>query len=323
VLRWWAANPETPQGSVNAAVWKRQLEVDPSGGSARPSRRLAGHGGVVYQITEDGHLSSLDAAGVRRPLGSDIDSAFPTDQALYAVWRRRGGFDLYRLATTGEEGWVPVADLGEDSVLSEVLDLGSAGLLLLGPKSVRRVRPDGSVAAVQHAGTAGAPTAHAAGRGRVELVLHKERSGRGLLGHVVDLAPGALETDAAKPHWEQRLVIAGPGGLFALTHAGRLERRAGGGFRPLTLPTTFDTLLFVGRRHLWGLTTDRRLVSVDLERGALRATADLPPAELDGMSLTFTQFSIDGATDDLLRVTSSTWQRIRAADGVVEALPAP
>lgn len=323
VLRWWADHPAAPQGAVNSAIWQfRETVIVPVGSMTPQGRYPALHAGTIYRLT-DGELFSRDPEGIERFLGTQIYRVFPGQSAVYAISPGAGNRpELWRLALTGSKPWSKVASLDGREHVHDVFAAGksvvvvtSSGVSLVGAASTRRVIVTGQDKLL---GISAVPTAG----GRV-LVVTKERGTQGywqggeqkdkqadtVFLRTIDTKTGSVKV--LKRYWNVKDAVAGPAGVFALSHGGALRALAGKSFKALGGPTEYKRILAVGRKGLWAATPKGDLVFLSAKSGGARHRFQKAAEEL-------TRLAIDRVTDDLAAVRGERFVVLRAETGIEE-----
>ncbi len=334
VLRWWAANPLTPQYAVNSAIWRNRSRVVVPTGAAAVRRALdlrlaAAHGGVYYQV-KNGALTSLDTDGVRRVLGSQIEQVFPTAQAVYAVMPGDDhGPDLWRLAPTGDNPWGFVTDLDANEELLDVVPAGGGNLALLYAGHVAWFdHEQGSQNEVIELKTERFLSARVGARtGRVYVTVHDPRRngvGRGDAAEgqsagrfevwVIDPRRGTAEM--SERFWNVSAIRAGEAGIYGLSHKGVIRRLQRGRFKDLGTVEGYQALVAVGRDKVWVLSDDDRLIALHPTTGRPLFTSDARVAKDMWLRL-------DPVTGDLTYVTTTGYFIIRGEDGEKRQIPDP
>lgn len=332
VLRWWADNPTAPQSAVNAAIWQFREQVHVTPGVVQSYRRPVGkfaavHGGTYYRIL-DGELTSKDADGIERFLGTEIFQVIPVEGAVYAVALgddRRP--DLWRLSLTGIEPWGFVMDLDQTDRVQDVIPAADGNLVLVTDAGLRYWNKAGQTlstslqtAQILHLST------RLAGRGRMTVTVQRPpeeanyRKGErfGEKAPVYELWSVNLKTgkaDRVKEYWNVQGMLAGPAGVFGLSHKGRLRTLAHQSFKDIGTEDAFSRILAVGKKTLWLVGEDGKLRSASARTGRRRHTVDLEVTSLGVVDL-------DDHTDDLAFVKDGAWFRIRAETGQVERVGA-
>lgn len=332
VLRWWIAHPEAAQGAVNSAIWRNQRHVIQSAGDgssrrAEAAKQSAAHGGVYYQV-DDGELTSLDAEGVRRVLGSQIWQVFPTEEAVYAVMPGEDlDPDLWRLAPTGENPWGFVADLDADDELLDVVPAGGGNLTLLYADHVAWFDHESSAqTTVVELKTDRFLSARVGKRtGRVYVTVHDPRGNGVTRGGAIEgqsagrfeiwvIDPKRVKAEMTERFWNVSAIRGGPAGIYGLSHKGAIRRVQNGKFKDLGPVTSYDSLVAVGAEKVWLMSQSGRLVAVHPSSGRTLFTSEATVNKE-------MWFDLDPVTDDLVYATSEGFFKIRGADGAVEKLP--
>lgn len=292
-LRWWAENPDAPQGVVNRAIWQfRPVDEGSAFEFMRGTRRprmmggngLAVHAGSVYMLRA-GELMARDPDGIERFLGTQMDGVFPTDSALYAIsWGSHGGStvrsappprELWRLVPTGDEPWAHVATIPNDLRVDRVQVAPNGGILVLtdaglyrvdrGAKRLREVLrtqdTENLSVSFQRNGRALVTHRRPAGAGYVQGGERKGESSPVCELWEVDAKTGARER--TRELWNVRQLQTGPAGTYALTPGGKLRRLQGRSFRNAPGQQAYDRLVRVGRKYVWLESKRGRLVAVD------------------------------------------------------------
>lgn len=333
VLRWWADNPTAPQGAVNSAIWQMRDTVHITPGVVENYRTPTGkfaavHGGTYYRI-EDGELMSRDAEGIERFLGTEIFQVIPVEGAVYAVALgddRRP--DLWRLTLTGTEPWGFVMDLADTDRVHDVIPASDGNLVLVTDAGLRYWNKEGqtlstslSTEQILHLST------RRAGRERMTVTVQRPpreaeyRAGErfGQKAPVYELWSVDLKTGKAerlKEYWNVRGMLAGPAGVFGLSHKGRLRRLVRTSFKDHATDAAFSRILAVGQKVLWLVGEDGKLRLADARTGRVRHALSLVAEHLGVVD-------VDARTDDLAFVSGGAWFRVRAASGEVEQVRAP
>ena len=331
VLRWWVANPDVPQHAVNSADWRNVEHVVVPGEQAtrrlEAYRQAAACGGVSFQL-KDEELTSLDADGVRRVLGSQIWRIFPTEEAVYAVMPGEDRLpDLWRLAPTGENPWGFVTDVVSGSELLDVVPAGGGNLALLYADRVDWFDAEqGEATKVITPETDRFLSARVGKRtGKVYVTVHDPRDngvqrGGMLEGQsagrfeiwVIDPKRGAAEL--AERFWNVSAIRGGQAGIFGLSHKGVIRHYAGGRFKDLGPVEAYQAIAAVGRERVWLIDDAGRLVTAD-PRSGRRLLISVAKIDKEAWLV------LDPVTDDLTYATTAGFFRIRAKDGTVEKLP--
>lgn len=327
VLRWWIDHPETPQYYVNSAIWRFRSKVivgPMTSADRRPEkvRIAAAHGGLYYQL-KNKELTSLDADGVRRILGSQIELIFPTDEAVYAVMPGDDlDPDLWRLAPTGEKPWGFVTDLDPETELLGVVPTGDGDLVLLTSKNVSLYSHSANATeALFDVKTDRFLSARRTRNGIVDITLQDPgkkgvRRGGGIEGQ----SAGRFEIwridTARRTHemrerfWNVSAIRAGRAGIFGLSHKGVLRRVTNGKFKDTSNSDAYRSLVAVGRDVVWVMDGGGRLVAASPKTGRRLFRVD---AEVNKESW----FSLDAVTGDLVYATRNGFARISGTDGTV------
>ena len=334
-LRWWADNPDAPQGVVNRAIWQfRPIDEASAFDFMRGGRRprvlggndLAVHAGTVYRLRA-GELLARDPDGIERFLGTQMDGVYPTDSAIYAVsWgSHRGGVssaplprELWRLVPTGQDPWAMVARIGTLRI-DRVQVSPRGAILVLTDKGLYRVdrqrkvlRPVLETKAIDHLSVAFRKDGSA-------RVTHQRPAGGGYMQggerkgetmpvcelYEVDPATGAKKR--VEEFWNVRQVRIGPAGLYALTHGGKLRRMAGRSFRNAPGQKEYDRIVHVGRKYVWLESKRGRLVAAD-KAGRIRFEAGptMPDAG---------DWGVDAHDDRIVLRKGRRWSRVEPANG--------
>ncbi len=331
VLRWWVDNPTAPQGAVNSAIWGFSDTVHIGPGVVAhylvPTGRFAAlHRGVFYRLV-DGELTSVDADGVVRILGTGIFQVLPADDAVYAVAL---GEDrkpkLFRLSVTGDDPWKRILDLDATNRIHD-LHAGRGGdLVLVTDKGIDFF--DHETCGVRRA-LASEQLVHISVRRENDerLTITTRRPPRepvyqgGQRLHEaapvfelwsLDAASGATERD--EEFWNIGSMLAGSGGVFALAHTtGRLRRLVRGKFDEFGPDATFTRILGISRDVVWLVDAEDRVVAVDARTGKRRFRT-----ESRGWGLHV--FDVDSESGDLAYVDGEEFRRISAVDGTETTL---
>ena len=109
---------------------------------------------------------------------------------------------------------------------------------------------------------------------------------------------------------------AGRGGVYGLSHRGRLRQLVRGSFRDLGPDHPYTRIIAVGEKTLWLVMQNGRLAAVSAATGRLRYAYKLNPE-------TFKDLKLDARTDDLVFVHEGKYQRIRAKTGKLEEVRSP
>lgn len=334
VLRWWADNPESPQISVNVAIWNSSENVHTSPGVvenyARPKGRAAAvHRGLYYRLN-DGVLTTVDGEAVVRILGAEVFQIFPTDDGIYAVAL---GEDrkpkLFLVPMTAETHWTKVLDLDGPGRISEIHSAGRGNLVFvtnLGidwfdakAGSVKRVF-DTSEFQYASARRTTADTLTVTVRRPPRAPVYQKGVERFAAAAVfelwsVKLGSGKVERD--EQFWNVGAMLAGSNGVYALSHVqGQLRRLAGDKFTDLgPAEASYRKIVAAAGGLVWLSNADGRLVAVDAKTGArrIRTSIDADLAK---------SFDVDPATGDFAYVLGDEFRWIHAADGREETLPA-
>ena len=340
-LRWWADNPDAPQGVVNRAIW--QFRPVDEGAAFEAQRRgarrprflggngLALHAGTVYRLRA-GELMARDPDGIERFLGTQMDGVYPTDSAVYAIsWGQSSGAararprELWRLVPTGDEPWAHVATLRPGTEIDRILVSPNGAILALTGGGLFRVdrankvlrpileteHPEHVSVAFTKKGMARVTYRRPPGGGYVK---NGERHGETMAVcelWEVDPATGAKER--VEEYWNVRQLAIGPAGLYALSPGGKLRRLTGRSFRTVFGHNDYDRILHVGRRYVWLQSKKGRLVAAD-RTGRLRFEAGpvLPDA-----------WAVDAHDDRVVFRKSRNWLLLEPGRGKREPLEAP
>ena len=329
VMRWWADNPTAPQSDVNCAIWSNRDKVEVRPGVTPSYRRPTGkfpavHGGTYYRLDE-GELTSLGVDGVTRILGTRIFAILPADSAVYAIGlgtNRRP--ELWRLAVTGEEPWGAIGEIDDRIRIREVMPVSGGNLVFVTDQGVLfRQASDGKFWNPLDAAQVLDVSVRRGANGKIAVVLrvpaekgywqggerHAESSDIFELW-TLDAKTGKAERQ--KRFWNVKAAAIGPGGFFGLSHKGVLRRFAARSFKDVEGSPTHAGIMAVGRKTLWLVNADGKIVSADPRTGRIRFATD----HVAGALAT----DIDPLTDDLAYVKDGKFYRIRAADGTTEEL---
>lgn len=330
VLRWWADNPTAPQHAVNTAIWQFRDTVHVTPGVVEnyrtpKGRFAAAHGGTYYRI-DDGELMSRDADGIERFLGTEIFQVIPVEGAVYAVALgedRRP--DLWRLALTGIEPWGFVMDLTTSDRVRDVIPAVGGNMVLVTDAGLRYWNKERgtlstslSTQQILHLST------RYAGRERMTVTVQRppsepvyragEREGEKAPVYelwTVDLKTG--EAERVKEYWNVQAMLAGPAGVFGLSHKGRLRRLVRTSFRDHGTDKVFARILAVGAKTLWLVGEDGKIKAASARSGRVRYAIDLYASHLGVVD-------VDVMNDDLAFVKEGAYCRVRAETGVVETI---
>ena len=301
-LRWWADNPDAPQGAVNRAIWQfRPVDEDAAfatGRRGRTPRILGGngvalHAGTVYRLRA-GELMARDPDGIERFLGTQMDGVYPTDSAIYAVsWGTHPGVtrsnerrprELWRLVPTGDEPWAHVATIGATLRIDRIHVSPSGAILALTDEGLFRVdRANKRLVPVMETQDLDNLSVSFTRRGMARVTFRRppgggyvkngERHGEQMaVCEVWEVDPATGAKDRIDEFWNVRQVKTGPAGLYALSPGGKLRRLTGRSFRNAPGQTVYERILHVGRRYVWLESTKGRLVAAD-RTGRLRFEA--------------------------------------------------
>jgi len=343
-LRWWTDHRAAPQGFVNSSIWQNDLKL-----LARPyerrtddghvvplgpkGRKIRSYGGILYTLA-DGVLTSVDADGVRRFHATEIYDVLPRADALYGIGTGAEGNELWRFAATGEPPWGKLFALGQAERLLDLLPVTGGAFLTrekedtLLWRSAKDANPAVCVMAERSTRVSVGPVD--ASRGRFVAVVHQkgtpkpgvESVGTGALSAtsskfaVMDVDGRTGASTLRKIYWNVRDMVAGPGGVFALSPVGIPERLEGEKLFRLPGTEDYDAIVLVGSTHVVLRTKDRALVALEVKTGK---TSPLPPeasntAFGDGLS-------IDPITDDVVWVGEHDYLRWKFGAAAVEVLP--
>lgn len=337
-LRWWVDHPKAPQGFVNAAIWMNDLQL-----LERPYERREGDGppvriepkgrivrsyaGIVYTLV-DGVLTSVDTEGVRRFHGTQMYDVLPRADALYAVGRSATGYDLWRFGPTGDPPWGRVFEVRLPDL--EVIPVGGGAYVSHARdesvmwRATKAAEP-ASLLGVEKATRFSIGPVDAA-KGRYAVVVHQrgtpkagpESQGTGSLAAtsekfvVFDVDGRTGKSEIRKVFWNARDMVAGPGGVFALSPVGTPERLDGEKLRRLPTSEEFASIVAAGTSVLVLRTKDGALVAYDVKTGK---SVPMPA------SLVVESLSIDPVTDDLVWVGEHDFLRWRVGSPDAEAIP--
>ncbi len=332
VMRWWNDNPTAPQHAVNSAIWTNSPEVRVAPGVvegyAEPKGRfIALHGGTCYRLV-DGALTGVDADGVERVYGGGVFQVLPADGGLYAVML---GDDkkpkLWRLETTGESRWTQVLDLDGTDRVRRVIESGKGGLVVVADKSVA-IRGGRAAASVPPASDRvfDDPTVRVADDGRLLVAMHQVPRAPVYQGgsaqhdqlNVFALWSVALDTGKAelvRRFWDVEGVLAGPGGVYAVTPTeNRLRRLVADKFDAFGPQTaSYRRVVASSAQVVWLADETDRLVAVETRTGRQRFRTELAAEDAK-------VFSVDPKTGDFGYVRGPEFRRIRAEDGRDESV---
>jgi hypothetical protein len=325
VLRWWIDNPTAPQSAVNQAIWTNSPTVRIGPGVVRnfekPEGRFAAvHRGVYYRLA-DGVLTSVDPDGTRRVHGSEVFQVLPTDDGLFAVAL---GEDmkpkLWQIPTTAEDGWRRVLDLDGTMRIRDVIAAGRGDLVLVTDRGIlwydaakKELRSALESEVFTHLSVRRAATDRL-----LVTILRPKREGvrpgddRMASSRKSEIWELALDTGRAErvdQFWNVNSILAGPSGVFALSHTqGRIRRWSGGKFADFGPEVEAARLLAVARDLVWLVGTDGMLFAVDAKSGAVRHRTGVPAG--DDLA-----FSVDPENGDVAWVGDGRFHRIRGSDG--------
>ncbi len=343
-LRWWTDHPTAPQGFVNSSIWQNDLKLlarpyerKGDDGRAVPlgpkGKRIRSYGGIVYTLA-DGVLTSLDTDGVRRFHATEVYDVLPRGDALYGIGAGAAGTDLWRFAATGEPPWGKVFALGQTERLFDLFPVVGGGFLtreseeLLLWRSAKDAAPASCVVSEKATRFSVGPVDPA--KGRFVAVVHQrgtpkpgvESLGTGSLSAtsakfaVMDVDGRTGASTLRKIYWNVRDMVAGPGGVFALSPVGIPERLEGEKLFRLPGSEDYDAIVLVGATHLVLRTKENRLVGFDVKNGR---TSPLPP---EASSPAFGDvLSIDPVTDDVVWVGEHDYLRWKFGAEAVEVMP--
>lgn len=343
-LRWWAANPDAPQGVVNRAIWQfRPVDESSAFESTRGGRRprvlgssgVALHAGTLYRL-DAGELTARDPDGIVRFLGTQMGGVYPTDSATYAVsWGSHSGLqaravapprELWRLVPTGDEPWAMVARIGALRI-DRVVVSPQGAILAFTDKGLYRVDRTRKVLVAVLETDDVAFLSVAFSKKGLATVTHRRPAGSGYVqggerkGETmpvceiwqVDPTTGAKER--VEEFWNVRQVMTGRAGTYALTHGGKLRRLQGRSFRTAPGQQEYDHIVYVGRKYVWLETKRGRLVAADR---AGRIRFERGPAMPDSGA-----FAFDAHDDRLVWKERRRWFAMAPGVGKREALEAP
>lgn len=285
VLRWWADNPDAPQGAVNRAIWQFRDEVFLTkrnrGVYVQPPRTAAAHAGTHYLI-RGGELMARDPDGIERFLGTDVFAVHPTDAAVFAVAlgtpAQRGArppVELWRLLHTGEKPWQMICRLPDDLRVDDV-QVGPAGHVLL-VTSKGLYRADAALGTLDRL-VATEETDCLSLRfredGPAEVTLRRQADrgyyqGGQLKGAKMPVCElwhlGLVDGrhERVEEFWNVRQVRIGEAGIYALTPGGKMRRWQGRSFRSISGRVAYERILHVGRTHVWLQSAHGNLVATD------------------------------------------------------------
>ena len=339
-LRWWTDHPRASQGFVNQAIWSNDLSLleqpyESSGADGTPQpigpkgRRIRLHGGFAY-LLNDGVLTSVDPEGVHRFHGTQIYDVHPRADALYGLGRAAAGYDVWKFAATGEPPWGRVFPVADPSQLDDLIPVrGGAFLTRTGDdrllwRASREAEPRDLLVATKSIRFSIGPAD--VEKGRFVAVVHQrgtprpgpESVGSGALSATsakfavfdVDARAGTVET--RKIFWNASDMVAGPGGVFALSPVGSPERLDGEKLRRLPGTEDYASILLVGTAHLVLMTKGGGLVSYDVKTGRTSAL----PGDVHRVTLV-----IDPVNDDLAWVGDDGFRRWRFGAAGAERIP--
>ncbi len=324
VLRWWIDHPETPQHYVNSAIWRYRSKVivgPMSSADRRPEkvRIAAAHGGLYYQL-KNKELTSLDADGVRRILGSQIELIFPTDEALYAVMPGDDlAPDLWRFAPTGENPWGFVTDLDPETELLGVVPTGDGDLVLLTSKNVSLYSHSANATeTLFDVKTDRFLSARRTRSGKIDVTTRdpgtqgKNVIGAQSAGHfeIWRIDPARGNHEMIERFWNVSAIRAGRAGIFGLSHKGVLRRVTKGKFKDTSSPDSYRSLVAVGKDVVWVMDGGGRLIASSPKTGRRLFRVDIEVSKESW-------FSLDAVTGDLVYPTRKGFGRISGTDGTV------
>ncbi len=319
VMRWWVSNPETAQSAVNSAIWQSRghvLTSAPSGKPSypRPERGAEAWGETVYRL-DAGELTALDSDGIVRILGTRMYDVLPTEQVVYATTFGDGGrFELWRLAMTGKDPWGRVGQLELTERVFDVRPAGGGNLLMVTDNGIALWQREGSkLTTLVQEKNADRASFRIGEKGRATAVTLWDHENRfAVRVSKIDTVKGVV-TDT-EDHWQLVDAAAGPAGVFARSHNGRLQKLLGRGFRALGPKISHKRLIAVGREVVWTVDDQNRVVVLDAGSGRVRHVTKASREQ---------RLRLDGATDDLVWGDKDGWWVVRASDGeVVQRKPA-
>lgn len=344
-LRWWTDHRTASQGFVNHAIWSNDVrllnqpyEVRAADGTPTPigpkGRKIRSYAGIVYTLVE-GALTSVDIDGVRRFHGTQIYDLLPRADALYGVVGATVGYDLLRFAPTGEPPYARVFAIAAPTELADFLPVvGGAYLTRTGDEllSWRATKDAAATSAIVTAKATRLTVGPVdASKGRYAVVVHQSGTPKpGSEG----VGPGALSASAAKfvvydldgrtgaselrkIFWNARDMVAGPGGVFALSPVGTPEKLEGEKLRRLPTTDEFESIVLVGAAHLVLRTKGGVLVGYDVKTGR---TSPLPASASSSWGPD-SGLSIDPVTDDVVWVGEHDFLRWRFGAPSAEVIP--
>ncbi len=330
VLRWWAENPQVPQGRVNSAIWANRGTVHTGPAELMPyraqyNRTVASHGGTVYRL-RGGELTSIDPDGVERILGTEIHQVIPVEGAVYSVQMGEDGQpDLMRLGITGAEAWSFVLDLPAQYQVDDILPAPDGNLVLLGQTDhLAQMGAGIHFWSARH----GTLTNVLSADGREDLSTRRLDRRRFLLAtkrpakgptyragersgeqsaifefHVLDGKTGAVEHE--KSFWNVRAVKSGPAGVFGLSHKGRLRRLVRMSWRDHGSSEGIAEILAIGDEGLWLRPEEGLLCLVKASTGRTILEPNLDRRVME-------VYDLDPVTDDLVYLRGGEIWRLRS-----------
>ena len=129
----------------------------------------------------------------------------------------------------------------------------------------------------------------------------------------LDARTGKLEV--RKTFWNVREMVAGPGGVFALSHGGAPERLEGEKLRRIPSVDDFASIVLVGQSHLIVKDKAGALLALDVATGRTSALPIEASTPKEG------ELFIDPVTDDVVWVGEHDDLRWRFGMTGVEAIP--
>jgi hypothetical protein len=344
-LRWWTDHRTAAQGFVNQAIWANDVkllnqpyEVRAADGATTPigpkGRKIRSYGGIVYTLV-DGALTSVDTDGVRRFHATQVYDLLPRADALYGVGGGATGYDLWRFAPTGEPPWSKLFVIDDVAKLADMIPVaGGAYLTRMGDdtlfwRATREAAPTVAISASKATRFTVGPVD--AAKGRYVVVVHQSgtpKAGSEGVGPgassatapklvVYDLDARTGGSEIRKIFWNARDMVAGPGGVFALSPVGTPEKLDGEKLRRLPTTDEFQAIVLVGAAHLVLRTKEGVLVGYDVKTGR---TSPLP-ASASASWGPDSGLSMDPVTDDVVWVGEHDFLRWRFGSPDAEVLP--
>jgi hypothetical protein len=221
--------------------------------------------------------------GVRRFLGTGIETVHPTDGALYVTaWARRGAVgavrdtrELWRHVPTGEEPWGYVATIPDELRIDDIVVGPTGAILILSDEGLHRVTPEQhSLSTLLETKDSDYLSVTFPGGGRLAVTARRpsdpgyfqggQRRGQTMeVCELWEIDLGTGKRERVKEFWNVRQVKAGRAGVFALSPAGKLRRLEGRSFVNAPGQVDYERIVRVGRTCVWLESKQGRLIAVD------------------------------------------------------------